>query len=401
MGDVWRATDTVLGRGIAVKMLHARRADDPGFQSRFRHEARAMAMLHHPGVADVYDYGETTDGDGAYIVMAYIDGQPLDRRIAEAGRLDPATTMSIVAQAARALHAAHVEGIVHRDVKPGNLIIRPDGTVVLVDFGVARSASSTTLTGVDEVIGTALYIAPEQVSKRPTGPATDIYALGAVAYHCLAGHPPFLGDNPLAVAMHHLGDDPPPLPADVPAGVRELVSTAMAKDPADRFSTAAAMADAADAIATRPAPDAPAEQTVVAAVPAAAGTRRFSRRATAGALGLLAVATIGAILFLTEPGAFNPGPSNPPVPSHQPSGSAGAGQAEEPATASDPPGQPDATPATIADSPVDPARSRPAATNPPPPEDDPTGSAPSPPATEPAPTASAVEQAPPTVPAAE
>jgi serine/threonine-protein kinase len=247
MGEVWQATDTVLGRDVAVKTLKGDRATDPSFQNRFQHEARAMAVLHHPGVADVYDYGETTDGGDAYIVMARVHGEPLNQLIAERGRLTPVETMSIVAQAARALDAAHQAGIVHRDVKPGNLIVQPDGTVVLVDFGVARSAESAALTGAKEVVGTALYIAPEQVSKGTTGPPADVYALGAVAYHCLTGHPPFAGNNPIAVAMQHLQDLPPALPGDIPEPVRLLVETALAKDPAQRFSSAATMADAADA----------------------------------------------------------------------------------------------------------------------------------------------------------
>src|SRR3954451_14840461 len=160
MGEVLQGTDTVLGRDVAIKTLHAGRAGDPGFQSRFRHEARAMAVLHHPGVADVYDYGQTGYGADAYIVMARVRGQPLNEWIAERGRLTPVETMSVVAQAARALDAAHQAGIVHRDVKPSNLIVQPDGTVVLVDFGVARSAESAALTGAKEVVGTALYIAP-------------------------------------------------------------------------------------------------------------------------------------------------------------------------------------------------------------------------------------------------
>jgi serine/threonine-protein kinase len=249
MGEVWKATDTVLGRDVAVKTLHAERAGDAGFQSRFRHEARAMAVLHHPGVADVYDFGQTGDGVDAYIVMARVDGEALNQRIADRGRLTAAETMSIVAQAGHALEAAHQAGIVHRDVKPGNLIIKPDGTVVLVDFGVARTAESASaaLTGAKEVVGTALYIAPEQVSKDArTGPLADVYALGVVAYHCLAGHPPFMADNPLAVAMQHLQDEAPPLPEDVPEPVRALVARAMQKDPADRFESAAAMAAAAE-----------------------------------------------------------------------------------------------------------------------------------------------------------
>jgi hypothetical protein len=249
MGEVWQATDTVLGRDVAVKTLHADRAGDPGFQSRFRNEARTMAVLHHPGVADVYDYGQTADGADAYIVMARVRGEPLNQLIAARGRLSPIETLSIVAQAARALNAAHEAGIVHRDVKPSNLIVQPDGTVVLVDFGVARTAESESaaLTGAKEVVGTALYIAPEQVSKGTVGPPADVYALGAVAYHCLTGHPPFLGDSPVEVAIHHLHDDPPALPADIGEPVRILVATAMAKDPAQRFSSADAMADAADA----------------------------------------------------------------------------------------------------------------------------------------------------------
>ena len=247
MGEVWQATDTVLGRDVAVKTLHAGRAGDPGFQNRFRHEARAMAVLHHPGVADVYDFGQTGEGVDAYIVMARVQGQPLNQWIAERGRLTPAETMSIVAQAGRALDAAHQAGIVHRDVKPSNLIVQPDGTVVLVDFGVARSAESAALTGAQEVVGTALYIAPEQVSKQTTGPPADMYALGALAYHCLSGHPPFLGPSPVAVALQHLHDEPPALPPEVPEPIRVLVATAMAKDPAQRFSSAAAMAEAADA----------------------------------------------------------------------------------------------------------------------------------------------------------
>ena len=250
MGEVWRAVDQVLGRTVAVKVLHPRAVGDPGFSARFRAEARTMATLRHPGVVDVYDYGEGTDADGkpvAFLVMAYVEGEPLSLRIKAAERLSPAETMAVVAQTAHALQAAHDAGVVHRDVKPGNLIVRPDGQVVLVDFGVARSAEAASLTGVNELVGTALYMAPEQVAKRAITPATDIYALGAVAYHCLAGHPPFMGDNALTIALAHLDEEPPPLPDDVPPAVRAVVATAMAKDPANRFTNAAAMAQIAEA----------------------------------------------------------------------------------------------------------------------------------------------------------
>ncbi|WP_203896287.1 serine/threonine-protein kinase, partial [Actinoplanes xinjiangensis] len=256
MGEVWQATDTVLGRAVAVKTLLADRATDPGFQRRFRHEAQALAALRHPGVVPVYDFGNTAVED-AYLVMARVDGQPLNRVLAERGRLSPAETMSVVAQAAQALEAAHEAGIVHRDVKPGNLLIEPDGTVVLVDFGVARSAHSGTVTGAGEVVGTALYIAPEQVAQHVAGPPADVYALGALAYHCLAGHPPFQGKNPIAIALQHLEDEAPELPGDVPPVVRDIVRTALSKNPGDRFASAGVMAEAARAaVAESPAPGA-------------------------------------------------------------------------------------------------------------------------------------------------
>ena len=163
--------------------------------------------------------------------MAYVAGEPLSHRIATAGRLPVVDTLSIVAQAADALEAAHVNGIVHRDVKPGNLLVQDDGTVVLVDFGVARSTAVTAITAANAVPGTVLYMAPEQVSGKPVSPATDIYALGAVAYQCLSGQPPFNGEAPMEIALRHLNDEVPPLPDDIPAPVRELVMCALAKDP--------------------------------------------------------------------------------------------------------------------------------------------------------------------------
>ena len=250
MGDVWRGTDMVLGRIIAVKVLRAAMLSDPEFAARFYGEARMMAAFRHPGVVEVYDYASASDTGGedqvAYLVMAYVDGEPLSARLKEQGRLPIEETMSIVAQAADALHAAHQNGTVHRDVKPGNLIVKPNGTVILVDFGVARSTESTGLTATNMVLGTADYMAPEQAIGRPVSAATDIYALGAVAYCCLAGRPPFTGDNPLQVVSQHLQSEPPTLPAwEIPASVAALVSRALAKEPADRYPSAAAFAGAA------------------------------------------------------------------------------------------------------------------------------------------------------------
>src|SRR4051812_49717627 len=250
MGDVWRGTDVVLGRVIAVKVLKPAMLSDAEFAARFYGEARMMAAFRHPGVVEVYDYssgGESPgDDDCAYLVMAYVEGEPLSARLKEVGRLGVTETMSIVAQTADALHAAHEHGTIHRDVKPGNLIVKPNGAVILVDFGVARSTAVTSMTGLNAIVGTALYMAPEQVAKGNVTPATDIYALGAVAYHCIAGHPPFDGDNALQVALRHLEDDPEPLPSNVvPPAVRELISRAMAKHPDDRFANAAEFAEAA------------------------------------------------------------------------------------------------------------------------------------------------------------
>jgi serine/threonine-protein kinase len=251
MGDVWRGTDVVLGRVIAVKVLRPAMLADPEFAARFYGEARMMAAFRHPGVVEVYDYasaGDSADGDDcAYLVMAYVDGEPLSTRLKEVGRLTVAETMSIVAQTADALHAAHENGTIHRDVKPGNLIVKPSGAVILVDFGVARSNAVTSMTGLNAIVGTALYMAPEQVAKGRVTAATDIYALGAVAYHCIAGRPPFDGNNALQVALRHLEEEPDPLPDDVPPPVRALIGQAMAKHPADRFASAAEFAGAARA----------------------------------------------------------------------------------------------------------------------------------------------------------
>jgi serine/threonine protein kinase len=278
MSEVWRATDVTLGRRVAVKVLPPSLTADPDFVARFRSEARLMAVLHHPGIADVYDAGESelgSHGQALYLVMEHVDGQPLSRRIAEAGRLQPDAVMLLVARAAQALHVAHEHGIVHRDVKPGNLLVTVDGNVVLVDFGVARSAAVTAITSANAVVGTALYMAPEQATGRPVSPATDIYSLGVSAYHCLAGQPPFPGDNPLEVAFKHVHDPAPALPPDIPEPVRTLVERALAKDPAARYASAAAFAAAAVAAMS---PDAEERDTALSW-----GTSAFPLLATAEA----------------------------------------------------------------------------------------------------------------------
>ncbi|MQA27308.1 MAG: protein kinase [Micromonosporaceae bacterium] len=253
MGDVWKCEDTVLGRVVALKVLQPAMLEEPGFAERFRAEARVMATINHPGVVSVYDYGEDSlDGGGnvAFLVMQYVEGEPLHRVLANAGRLTSQRAMDLIAQAANALQAAHNHGIIHRDVKPGNLLVRPNGELVLTDFGIARSALTGNLTQVGAVLGTASYVSPEQASG--TGnitPASDVYSLGVVAYQCLAGRRPFEGENPIEVAMKHLRDEPPPLPPDVPDPVRNVVIRAMAKDVAQRWPDAKTMGEAARAAA--------------------------------------------------------------------------------------------------------------------------------------------------------
>ncbi|GII89512.1 hypothetical protein Ssi03_75020 [Sphaerisporangium siamense] len=248
MGEVWRGEDTVLARTVAVKVLLPGRMDDPGFAARFQGEARAMATINHPGVVDVYDYGVSEvpgAGPTAYLVMRFVDGEPLDRLLTRLVRIGAEPAMELIAQAASALQAVHDMGIVHRDVKPGNLLVRPDGTLVLTDFGIARADAGHRLTDAGMVLGTAAYCAPEQAEGQPVTPAVDLYALGVVAYECLAGQRPFDGESPVTIALKHIREEPPPLPSDVPPAVRHVVERALAKDPARRWHSAAEMSMAA------------------------------------------------------------------------------------------------------------------------------------------------------------
>jgi serine/threonine protein kinase len=232
MGEVWKATDELLGRPVAVKVLKERYSSDESFRERFRAEARFAASLQHSGIAQVYDYGE--QDDLAYLVMELVPGETLSRILSHEGRLTADTTLDIMGQAARALHVAHSTGIIHRDIKPANLMVTAEGVVKITDFGIARAGGSSTMTQTGQVMGTAQYVSPEQATGRVITPASDLYSLGVVAYECLAGTPPFTADTPIALALMHVREDPPPLPSDVPPAVRGLVTAMMAKDPADR-----------------------------------------------------------------------------------------------------------------------------------------------------------------------
>ena len=236
MGEVWRARDQLLDRNVAVKVLKEEYAADPTFLQRFRGEARHTAALSHPGIANVFDYGEI--GDVAYLVMELVPSEPLSTVIARDAPMDPVVVLDILGQTALALQAAHDNGVVHRDIKPGNLLVRPDGVVKVTDFGIARAVDAAPVTQTGLLVGTAAYLSPEQAAGRAASPASDLYALGVVAYECLAGHRPFTGESAIGVAMAHINTDPPPLPDSVPPLVTDFVMRALDKDPTKRQPSA-------------------------------------------------------------------------------------------------------------------------------------------------------------------
>jgi serine/threonine-protein kinase len=247
MGEVWKARDRVLDRIVAAKVLKSEFTGDPSFLARFRNEARHTAALTHPNIASVFDYGETV-GDGgtqlAFLVMEFVEGQPLVTILHEQGALPVDWTLHVLSQSADGLSAAHRAGVVHRDIKPGNLMVRPDGVVKLTDFGIAQARDATPLTRTGMVVGTAQYLSPEQAQGMEVTAASDVYSLGVVAYECLTGARPFDGASQVAIALAHINRPPPPLPGNVPPAVRLLVERALAKNPADRFSDGGAFAEA-------------------------------------------------------------------------------------------------------------------------------------------------------------
>jgi eukaryotic-like serine/threonine-protein kinase len=246
MGEVWRAIDMVLGRPVAVKLLRPEYAQHPETLARFRAEARHAAALSHPAIAQVYDYGDTGDGHPPFLVMELVDGPPLTRVLAD-GPLDPAVVLDIVAQVAAGLAAAHAAGVLHRDIKPGNLLVGAGGAVKITDFGISYAAGSAPLTRTGTVIGTPGYLAPERLAGAGAGPSGDVYSLGMVAYQCLSGGLPFTG-TAVEIALAHQHQPLPPLPMSVPTDVAVLVDSMTAKDPAMRPSGAAEVAARAAAL---------------------------------------------------------------------------------------------------------------------------------------------------------
>lgn len=371
MGTVWKAHDNLLDRTVAVKLLHEGLAEDENFNERFRREARSAASLGHPNVVTVYDTGE----DGVpFIVMEYVDGESLHRLLSRQGPLPVEDTARIARSILAALDHAHGRALVHRDMKPANVLFDSSSREAkVVDFGIAKGVEDTGgLTRTSGLIGTAAYLSPEQVSGRDATPASDIYAVGCLLYCCLTGEPPFSGGTPVAIAMKHLNEAVPPLRQrrpDVPDGFEAVIMRSLEKDPARRFTSAAEMdaAVAATGLATRPA----SEPTVVAVAPdastvalrqhpvggAVVGTEVMTRtgraplgssRANTGWLvaltAFLIAAAVGVVLVLwlqnREPGTLEVSP----LPTVAPTTLAPATPAPTPEPTEEPTPEPEDTP---------------------------------------------------------
>ena len=334
--EVWRATDTVLTRPVAVKLLHAGYASQGEALARFKAEARHAGALSHENIARVYDYGEPVDGQ-SYLVMELVDGPSLAERLTR-GPLGARATMDLVAQAAAGLQAAHNAGLIHRDIKPANILLTADGGVRITDFGIAHAVGSAPVTSTGMVMGTPGYIAPERVAGAQAGPASDLYALGIVAYECLTGGQPFRG-GALEVAIAHRDRPLPPLPPSVPAEVTAFVMMLTAKDPIWRPASAGEVADQAArlrdslleygdgaGLAPSTVPMGP-PPTVVDRIPS---RPRRRRPLTVAGLALAALTCLGLITVTGFASGSHPAGS----PSHAPSGAAPAGTASPSASPS-------------------------------------------------------------------
>jgi eukaryotic-like serine/threonine-protein kinase len=349
VGEVWRAEDTVLTRPVAVKLLRAEFAGHAEMQERFRAEARHAGALSHPAIARVYDYGDPVPPHPAFLVMELVDGPSL-AAVLTAGPIGAAQTMDVVAQVASGLQTAHAAALVHRDIKPGNLLLAADGQVKITDFGIAHVAGSVPVTSTGIVMGTPAYIAPERVSGASATPASDLYSLGVVAYECLAGTAPFTG-KPLEVAVAHRDLPLPPFPHAVPAEVARLVGELTAKDPAARPASAEKVAARADRLredltegaegaaawlysVPRSGADipAPGPATAPARTLGAPARRARPRRARRIAVAASAAAAVVALAVLAL--AVAPGPARGPARAAAPAAPAGRASRHVAATSS-------------------------------------------------------------------
>jgi serine/threonine-protein kinase len=328
MAEVHRGRDLRLGRDVAIKTLRSDLARDATFQMRFRREAQNAAALNHPAIVAVYDTGEEHGPSGEelpYIVMEFVNGRTLKEVLTAEGPLMPRRALEIVADICSALEFSHRHGIIHRDIKPGNVMLTQTGQVKVMDFGIARALGSgmSTMTQTSAVIGTAQYLSPEQARGEAVDARSDVYATGCVIYELLCGHPPFVGDNPVSVAYQHVREDPrPPSESnrDVTPPIDAIVLKALAKNPANRYQSAGEMrADLLRAAAGRPVLATPVmrddERTAMIAAPTmrnGAPTRPTARVAppprknnawvavALTLLGVLAVAALGIGLYVAN-----------------------------------------------------------------------------------------------------
>src|SRR3954452_12138908 len=311
MAEVHLGRDVRLGRDVAIKLLRPDLARDPAFQSRFKREAQAAPSLNHSAIVAVYDTGEDVRGSRRtpYIVMEFVEGRTLRQVLEAEGRLLPQRALEIVAQVCAALEQAHRAGIVHRDVKPGNVMLTRTGEVKVMDFGIARAVTGTgaTMTQTAAVIGTVSYLSPEQARGEHVDARSDIYSTGCLLYELLTGAPPFSGESAVAVAYQHVREDPVPpsrIETDLSLAMDAVVLKAMAKSPANRYQTAADMrADLDRAAAGRPVEATPVlTDDAAALMPPPATTvllrqQQQPRAGRAAAYTVLALATLAVFLI--------------------------------------------------------------------------------------------------------
>ena len=306
MAEVYLAHDEVLDRDVALKVLRSQYVRDEEFAERFRREARSAARLSHPNIVQVYDRGETEDGT-CYIAMEYVSGGTLKKRIEEKGPFESRKAAAVAAQIADALGEAHEHGVIHRDIKPQNVLVTSSGDLKVTDFGIARAASAVTISVTNAVFGTAGYISPEQALGESVSPASDLYSLGVILYEMLTGELPYTADNPMAVCMKHVTEPlrpPKELNPAIPEAMNALVVKLLAKDPADRYGSAADLLADLERVrdGRHPSPVIRAETTTPPREPQAAPRRsarprrrRVSRTLTVAAAAMLAL--LGTVLL--------------------------------------------------------------------------------------------------------
>jgi eukaryotic-like serine/threonine-protein kinase len=305
MADVFLAHDNILDRGVALKLLKDQYAGNEEFVERFKREARNAAALSHPNIVSIFDRGESEDGT-YYIAMEYLPGGTLKDRIMSRGALPPQIAAEVALQIAEALQAAHKRGVIHRDIKPHNILITESGDVKVTDFGIARAASSSTMTRTGSILGTAHYISPEQAMGEPVGPASDLYSLGVVLYEMLTGRVPFEADDPAGVSAKHAGEFPPhprEVNPEVPEGMDAVVMRLLARDPADRYGSAAELIEELRRVRDDvPPPPSPGEEATTAALaaptlppPAPGGTEPSRRRSWTLIASVALMVLLGAV----------------------------------------------------------------------------------------------------------